>query len=84
MSFLFIYIEVVARGRGDIGLIILDKYNYYIIVGEVLCLRYFSNACLLIIYIAVVVITMLTAVSLYIFKLGKLELFNSYLLFTLK
>ena len=53
-------------------------------MGEVLCLRYSSNACSLIIYIAVVVIAMLAAVSLYIFKLSKLELFDSYLLFTLK
>ena len=53
-------------------------------MGEVLRLRYSSNAYSLIIYIIVVVIAMLTAVSLYIFKFGKLKLFDSYLLFTLK
>ena len=53
-------------------------------MGEVLCLRYFSNACSLAICVTVVVIAMLATVSLCIFKLGKLELFNSYLLFTLK
>ena len=53
-------------------------------MGEVLYLRYSSNAYSLVIYIAVVVIAILTAVSLYIFELGKLKLFNSYLLFTLK
>jgi hypothetical protein len=36
------------------------------------------------IYIAVVVIAILIAVSLYIFELDKLKLFDSYLLFTLK
>jgi hypothetical protein len=36
------------------------------------------------IYIIIVVITILIAISLYIFKLGKLKLFDSYLLFTLK
>ena len=84
MSFLFIYIEVVARGRGDIGLTVLNKYNYYIIVGEVLRLRYSSNACSLMIRVVVVVIIILAAVFLYVFKLSKLKLFNSYLLFTFK
>ena len=84
MSFLFIYIEVIIRGWGDIGLTVLNKYNYYIIVGKILYLRYFNNAYSLAIYIMVIVITILTAVPLYIFKLSKLKLFNSYLLFTLK
>ena len=53
-------------------------------MGEVLYFRYFNNACPLAIRVAVVVIAILTAVSLYIFKLSKLKLFDSYLLFTLK
>ena len=47
-------------------------------------LRYSGNACSLAIRVAVVVITILTAVSSCVFKLNKLELFDSYLLFTLK
>ena len=53
-------------------------------MGKILRLRYFSNAYSLIIYITVVVIAILIAVSSCVFKLGKLKLFNSYLLFTLK
>ena len=49
-----------------------------------LYLRYSSNACSLAIRVAVVVIAMLTAVSLCVFELSKLKLFDSYLLFTLK
>ena len=46
--------------------------------------RYLSNACSLASYIAIVVVAILAAVSLYVFEFGELKLFDGYLLLSLK
>ena len=72
------------RRRDDIILVVSNKYNYRIIVIEILRFRYLNNAYLLATRITIVIITILILIFLSILYLSKLKSFNSDLLFSLK
>ena len=62
--------KVVIKYRSDIILIVPNIYNYYVIIIKVLYSRYFNNTRFLTTRIAIVIITILATIPLYVFELG--------------